>query len=380
MYLRPSHSAVPRGLDKCLGWGCLTQAEQFGIIFSIVVTSAILILAYMYYLGRITEAHRELVVIMQRRRRRRRRSHNSQPSPALALTQVPVTQRVPTYPSGAFYQPMVYNVAGVIGPQPHQPIIPTYFPQQPIPVAYPVPPQQPQPSYRTRGHIPRAYSQRSPARTQSDSSSCRDLPPRQPSWRQRLARVLGLPVGRASTIASSSAPATLRVSHSQTRMASVDGTRAATEVRHDAERTSHESHTQAARVQVSESPPHQHEAPSEENVGGSSVPSDAATVHSDDYLPALINPPISNRVTNSAPSPRPAATPLQNRALDHNDSVDSDIYSGEEYSLPSVSSMRSEYSPDLRPTSPAMVKMQASPGAGQTGGAGIVSTDHPNAL
>ncbi|RSM10312.1 hypothetical protein CEP52_003659 [Fusarium oligoseptatum] len=97
-----SRHASPLGPrdNKCSGWKCLTEAEQFGIIFSIVITSIVLILAYMYYLGRITSAHQEIVLARRRRRRRRARLAN------ISVSQLPAVPQYPSQPQQVVYQPV----------------------------------------------------------------------------------------------------------------------------------------------------------------------------------------------------------------------------------------------------------------------------------
>ncbi|WKT42970.1 hypothetical protein QSH57_007806 [Fusarium oxysporum f. sp. vasinfectum] len=192
----------------CLGWDCLTPSEQAGIIISATVILIVLLFTYMYYLGRITTAHQEIVL----RRQRRHRSRSFALAPTVSLVQLPPVPRFPS--QQVSYQPVLYH-------PPLAPLVPVALPhlqgpsgvvpQQQIPVFLPIQPTtyvQPQPIFQptTRQNEQFRPLQRSGSCPASMSSS--GLPPRHPSWRQRLRRAFGLPLGKASTVGSESVPGT----------------------------------------------------------------------------------------------------------------------------------------------------------------------------
>ena len=214
--------ALTRRFSNCGGWNCLTAPEHFGIIFSIVVVSVVLLLAYTYYLGRRSISHRDRSSVRLPGGRRAQPRRDLPPN--IVLGELPITQQWPGYPARVIYQPVVYNVTPNQAPyaqpyimggtsfqgmqpshmvgwsisEPHQPGVPSLFHQ---------PPSQIPPNIRQE-----------PVRNVEPVG---ELTPRQPSWRQRLSRLFRMPVGRASTIASSSAPNTptlnARLSSSYTR-------------------------------------------------------------------------------------------------------------------------------------------------------------------
>ncbi|KNA96880.1 hypothetical protein FOXG_01868 [Fusarium oxysporum f. sp. lycopersici 4287] len=192
----------------CLGWDCLTPSEQAGIIISATVILIVLLFTYMYYLGRITTAHQEIVL----RRQRRHRSRSFTLAPTVSLVQLPPVPRFPS--QQVSYQPVLYH-------PPLAPLVPVALPhlqgpsgvvpQQQIPVFLPIQPTtyvQPQPIFQptTRQNEQVRPLHRSGSCPASMSSS--GLPPRHPSWRQRLRRAFGLPLGKASTVDSESVPGT----------------------------------------------------------------------------------------------------------------------------------------------------------------------------
>ncbi|KAF5583024.1 aminoadipate-semialdehyde dehydrogenase large subunit [Fusarium pseudoanthophilum] len=193
---------------KCLGWDCLTPSEQAGIITSATVILIVLLFAYMYYLGRITTAHQEIV--LRRQRRRRRRSFAL--APTFSLVQLPPVPRFPS--QQVSYQPVLYRpplapLAPVLLPHLQGPS--GVMPQQQIPVFLPVQPTtyvQPQPVFQPMSHQSEPIRPMQRSRSCPASMSSSGLPPRHPSWRQRLRRVFGLPLGRASTVGSESVPGT----------------------------------------------------------------------------------------------------------------------------------------------------------------------------
>lgn len=266
---------------KCLGWDCLTPSEQAGIITSATVILIVLLFAYMYYLGRITTAHQEIV--LRRQRRRRRRSFAL--APTVSLVQLPPVPRFPS--QQVSYQPVLYHHPLAPVALPHLQGPSGVMPQQQIPVYLPVQPTtyvQTQPVFQptTRQNEPVRPIQRSGSCPASMSSG--GLPPRHPSWRQRLRRAFGLPLGRASTVGSESVPGTPAIPQPQP-----EG-----------------SHTESNAYRSTDKQTEAHGAPRpSQNLGHHSSPSDhsrgsdrsgtagsdgirspgsaAATVHSDDY-------------------------------------------------------------------------------------------------
>ncbi|KAF4980583.1 hypothetical protein FZEAL_3436 [Fusarium zealandicum] len=326
--------------DDCLGWNCLTAAEQFGIIFSIIVTSLVLILAYMYYLGRITSSHQEIVLARQSRHRRRR----SNLVPSISMGQVSVLPQPASQPQ-VIYQPMIYSLNGTPVSFPQPQVHMSHFPPQAVPMMYPVRPIQPhqqQPSFppHPSGDVGGRPVHR------SSSVSSRGLPSRQPTWRQRLCRALGLPIGRASTIASS-APGTPVRSRSHSEATREYGRRSLSGSRGGG--NAHpSSNSQASRVGRSRS--------NWDRRGGPDRPqspsTDLATVHSDDY--DLITSPetLPDRGHPFARSNRPSAMTSRVRAVQGSSSANSAIYSDDRQTIPTVSSVRRPYDAQSRPLTP----------------------------
>ncbi|KAJ4141086.1 hypothetical protein NW768_000293 [Fusarium equiseti] len=193
--------------NKCYSWDCLTPSEQAGIIVSVVATSAILLFAYMYYLGRLTDAHRQVMIGRQRRNRVQRANfiHFHE----VSLVQLPV---VPQYPSeNVLYAPFVSHPEPLLTsyqPATARVIIPSHT----MPTVVPVQPT-------TYVHVPVAPvasnihvenspqpAPQSPTISLSTHSDPEVTVDHEREWWKRLCRVLGLPVGRASTIASDSIP------------------------------------------------------------------------------------------------------------------------------------------------------------------------------
>jgi len=192
--------------DKCYSWDCLTPSEQAGIIVSVVAASAILLFAYMYYLGRLTDAHRQVMIRRQRRNRAQRANfiHFHE----VSLVQLPV---VPQYPSeNVLYAPFVYHPEPLVASY-HPSTARVIIPSHPMPTVVPVQPT-------TYVHVPVAGTsndlvenspqpfQRTPSISLSTPSDTDNTTSHEREWWKRICRVLGLPVGRASTIASDSIP------------------------------------------------------------------------------------------------------------------------------------------------------------------------------
>ncbi|CAG7554347.1 unnamed protein product [Fusarium equiseti] len=258
--------------DKCYSWDCLTPSEQAGIIVSVVATSAILLFAYMYYLGRLTDAHRQ--VIIRRQRRNRAQRANFIHFHEVSLVQLPV---VPQYPSeNVLYAPFVYHpeplvasyhptTARVIIPSP---TMPTVVPVQPTAYVH-VPvvgtsndrvENSPQPFQPTP-----SISLPTPSDTDNTTSHERE-------WWKRLCQVLGLPVGRASTITSDSIPNSPVLPQHRSGPESVG---------HNP--TSLENQGLQPNAGNPNLPVPGHNGPQHSPMRGQSPASVAATVHSDDF-------------------------------------------------------------------------------------------------
>ncbi|POR37924.1 Uncharacterized protein TPAR_01877 [Tolypocladium paradoxum] len=209
---------ILRELGRCLGWHCLTAAEKSGIILSIVVVSAVLLLAYMYYLGRATISRRGRTSV--RLPGGRRVEHRRGQPPNTAIAPLPVVRQWPGYPAQVIYQPALFSVDEAhraraqpyVGPGYHRHTLPA--------IMYPLPPIHRYPTMPIQqqcGH--QDASLRGTARSESNMQTPQASPssppaslrrPRQPTLLQRLGRALRMPVGRASTIASTSVPGTPR--------------------------------------------------------------------------------------------------------------------------------------------------------------------------
>ncbi|KAH7170512.1 hypothetical protein EDB81DRAFT_168033 [Dactylonectria macrodidyma] len=306
-------SVFPRQDNGCTGWNCLTTAQQFGIIFSIVVTSVILIFAFMYYFGRITSTRTELVLARRHRSRQRRHRHSM---PSIILGRLPMHQQYPNYQPRVMYQPVVYDPGrgsflhqmAYFSPgqhpgseRPPQPIpIPPHqvqyhpgifypghplrgqLPQPPIPMACSIPPDQFQ--YHTQSGRPGSVPRGS---IRGDSPSLRRRSSlRQPSWWQRVWRACALQPGRASTIETSPAPRTPVRSRSGSTVA--HDTRRPTTARtrsREAQGSRRSRRSRSRSVGPTPSPrtchartPHQ----SDDHMA-ESPRTDLATVHSDDF-------------------------------------------------------------------------------------------------
>ncbi|KAH6897017.1 hypothetical protein B0T10DRAFT_475755 [Thelonectria olida] len=151
----------------------------------------------MYYFGKMTSSHQEVVLGRQRSRRRRRRLSNQR----IVMAQPQALQQ---YPARVVYQPVLYNPIGNALPSTLPPVnLPPaqaiQVPQQPVPI---VPPFAP---YQARTSQQNAWAE-TPSGHPSHSEFA--LSPEQPTWLQRFCRAIRIPVGRASTITSTSVSGT----------------------------------------------------------------------------------------------------------------------------------------------------------------------------
>ena len=92
----------------CVGWHCLTGAQRFGVIFSVVTTAIVLFVAWLFYLGRKASDHESglFVYLPGGRRTRRDRSQTSD----LAFTELPVVHQWPGQPPRIIQQPVIYQL------------------------------------------------------------------------------------------------------------------------------------------------------------------------------------------------------------------------------------------------------------------------------
>ncbi|KAK4091213.1 hypothetical protein Purlil1_4227 [Purpureocillium lilacinum] len=270
--------------SQCIGWHCLTRAQQIGTIVSIVVFSVVLLLVYMYCLGRARLAHRKRTTIRLPGGRRTTRGHDHN----TALAHLPVAQNIPGYPPRVVYYPAVFHlnrhedqtgqscvVSLAATPRPYAPVPPM--------IMYAPAPAQPAP-YQSHGQASasiRVERATSGARAHTDVSPPESLRrPRHPNWFQRLGRVLRMPVGTASTVASSTAPGTPVRSTGPENDAS----------RRSSRSTTHETNNVEARREPSP-PPVEPQSSSDAvpDTDGNSLQTNVATVHSDDY--EMLDPP-----------------------------------------------------------------------------------------
>lgn len=348
--------------DRCVGWHCLTPAQKFGIIFTIVAVTVFLTLAWMCYLGRTTSIHR--IRQSQPLPGGRWAPRNSNLPPNIALGQLPVVQQWPGYPPQVFYQPVVYNLDPQQGPQASPYLIAGPYHQQamgavghghltspPVQLQPPFPsPTLPLPSNNTAIHPPitQDWYPRGPQEGGSHSHPGSQLHRERPmTWKQRLDRIFSLPVGRASTIASSETPRR-STSHS-TRASSSGRQRGAKNRRGNVHNNPVMRLESPTRPGVPKPPgPHRsHERRRDADDDVRSVETTLATVHSDDYDPPVEQPhDLSARFSQSLgqDTPLPSSCQVVPRADDV--SIGSNTTGGDELDIiPSVSSASLEGAP-----------------------------------
>ncbi|PTD10473.1 hypothetical protein FCULG_00008410 [Fusarium culmorum] len=258
-----SLSTIHARSKKCYSWNCLTPSEQASVITSVVVTAMILLFVYMYYLGRITMAHQEAATRRQRRHRERRRTH-TQLHP-VSLVQLPI---VPHYPSENVSQATRIMI-----------------PQHPIPAVTPLDPTTYASFPATYVNSPGSHPQpnRRPNPILSSAPSGRSSREHY-EWWQRMRRVFGIPLGRASTINSDSMPGTPIIPASGRQVSQ----REARHGRMVPERTTLTQHRNSGSDRTLNSSYSGHNARNRdaghrETTNVQSPPSAVATVHSDDY-------------------------------------------------------------------------------------------------
>ncbi|KND95081.1 hypothetical protein TOPH_00488 [Tolypocladium ophioglossoides CBS 100239] len=303
IFARNARESTPvrRELGRCFGWHCLTAAEKSGIILSIVVVSGVLLLAYMYYLGRATISRRERTSV--RLPGGRRVEHGRGQPSNTAIAPLPVVQQWPGYPAQVFYQPAVFSVDEAHRAR-AQPCVGRYHRHTPPAIMYPLPPIQHYATPTTQ-HTPKVPIQQQYgghreaslpriARSESNMQTSQAAPssppasggrPRQPTLLQRLGRALRLPVGRASTIASTSVPGTPR------RTVSRESANRRWTTRRDEEMaaTTDGDADNGERGRQRQPPRGRRGSVAAEEDETRSLQTNVATVHSDDFR--IVNPP-----------------------------------------------------------------------------------------
>lgn len=345
-----------RRAPNCVGWHCLTTAEQFGIIFSIVVVSVVLIIAYMYLLGRMGMRQRDRKSVpLPGGRAGTRRSHLP---PDIVMGNMPVVQQWPGYPPQVVYLPAVYQLAP--GQVPRAQPCTGAGPLAPQPAAFPcpVPPYRPLLGYQasmfpqivleTEG-IPPPQDPPPPFPDHGRQS-------RETTWRQRLSQLFQMPpVGRASTVASSFRSTTPRTAtpRSATPIGDEPGPQSAPPLESQSSQARHQSQRPREAEEISvpcrrRSPPaSQVDAEFDET---ESLESNVATVHSDDFYASdtevRSTAVVQNHMNLDAHSA--ADRRLSNAVVDEEEaegvSSTSDGSSGLRESIPSMSS----YQPRVR--------------------------------
>lgn len=278
----PPHSILT--MSRCIGWHCLTTAQKFGIIFSVVVVAIVLAICWAYLLGRVASSQLQRSFITLPGGRRVQRNPNLPPT--VSLGELPIAQRWPGQPPQIIYQPVIYSIDPQYATRAQPYVI--AGPCQPVtqlPVAYV--PAQPQARFPHSGQQevqppqmpgpPRQHPQHRHPHNRSNSlgRSPADGPePISPSWSQRLNRAFGLPMGRASTIASSAS------SDTENRSLPASSREAS---------PARETHCRRSSELVTEVKPEVSGEPTEASRDQSDVQSistqasNGATVHSDDY-------------------------------------------------------------------------------------------------
>ncbi|KAK2732194.1 hypothetical protein CKAH01_02140 [Colletotrichum kahawae] len=224
----------------CFGWGCLTEAQQAGIIVCIAVVSAVLAFSLWFFLKSKKKkkqwTDQDFVLVRKARRRRRRvdsrassvvtqpsipfRHHGlsiTQQSPPIMITAPTFFHIPPPPPPPVLVQvPMPMPIpAQIPPPQPTYPVVYRPYSNHGMPIhggyQHPYPPQR---TYaapvaqdsRQGQQVPQPASQNAWS-TQPWTHPRGDVPHEAPSGRPSLARrlfgIFSTPVGRASTIASS---------------------------------------------------------------------------------------------------------------------------------------------------------------------------------
>ncbi|KAG6120988.1 hypothetical protein E4U13_005582 [Claviceps humidiphila] len=274
----PVFNYALRRRGSCIGWQCLTSAEQFGVIFSSIIVFLILSLVYMYCLGK---------AITYRRSKESREPPRYIDSGAIvrhAAINVATAPSTALYPTIALMTPAYYNQVAIPFPQSH--MAPTAF--RGIPVAAPtyrrdagqsIPISQPlantleQPGCKQGGQRANIVNPNMSAESQTAT----------PGWRQLLHRALRLPLGQAHTIYSESNPSSPRDSRSETVVSPGCAQQSDIQAENVDERVERQPRVHSAENSSAEDGCDEAET--------ASIATDAATVHSDDFQ--MLSPPSS---------------------------------------------------------------------------------------
>ncbi|TFB05410.1 hypothetical protein CCMA1212_002878 [Trichoderma ghanense] len=190
-----------RHSPSCVGWHCLNSVTHFGIIFSIVVTFLVLSVVWMYCMGRArifrkqTKAH-----VTPGRQRTSPRRHP--PERMARPVPPPIMQPVPSYNYAVPQQAPMYFFPG--------PQIPTTVPlgvmnthvQFPAPIFRSQETPYPNHPGGMASGLPKAHEHHQEEAEPADNV----FPSHQPTWWQRFYRAFTLPVGGASTVSTCSSP------------------------------------------------------------------------------------------------------------------------------------------------------------------------------
>ncbi|KAL6868047.1 hypothetical protein J3F83DRAFT_89744 [Trichoderma novae-zelandiae] len=196
-----SHSHSRRRSNSCLGWHCLSSVTHFGIIFSIVVTVLILSVVWMYCLGR-ARIFRKQTEPQNVPNRQRTNQHHHHPETIARPVPPPIVQQVPVFNYAVPQQTLMYFFPGPQFPTTLPPGVMNAHVQLPAPPIFrpQEAPYPPHPGGMASG-LPKAHEYH-----QAEEPPDNVYPSRQPTWWQRFYRAFTLPVGDASTVASSSSP------------------------------------------------------------------------------------------------------------------------------------------------------------------------------
>ncbi|OAQ70422.1 hypothetical protein VFPPC_02898 [Pochonia chlamydosporia 170] len=262
---------------RCIGWHCLTAAEQFGIIFSSVVVFLVFSLVYMYCLGRACIANKDRQASRLDIAKHSRVSSHGHRRPATPLVWTPTTQnQLVVRPAMAGQQALGLRQ---VWSQPYtNPVI--YHGVPLVPLAFTASATQPAAAYQQP--IYDGTSDPAPSRPPScarDTFTANTIRSKSPGWRRRLNQILQLPLGRASTIHTDSGPASpksIRQDHCVFRQES--GSNHSVRKKSQAKRQSHRAGKKTGGLETS-------------SAEVASIRSTAATVRSDDF--ELISPASS---------------------------------------------------------------------------------------
>ncbi|KAM4054736.1 hypothetical protein HRG_005559 [Hirsutella rhossiliensis] len=282
---------VAHRFRRCVGWNCLTEAQKTGIIVSIAVVAVAFFLAYMHCLGKAAISRRERASV--RLPGGRRVPHPQGQLQSVVVAQLPVAQQWPGGPAMIAYQPALFTVQGAHHAMAQPVMVAGSYPRPPLATMNPVPPTRQQhdhqedflPDATRAGDGPEPAPQAAP---DSPPSSLRRH--RQPTWRQILSRALRLPVGRASTIESVSAPGT------PSRIESHEGMHSARPLEEAGRERVSVPPIASGENRGYQTPPLRTSGGSDEAAGetdSSSLRTNVAVVHSDDFQ--MVDP--SSRIT-----------------------------------------------------------------------------------